>query len=799
MAAPQNGQMSALELSALAGVTPEQLAIIARAMQSGALPLPPLAQPAYLPIKPAQPNTTKRPEVNSISAAGDTDREEGELADEEEEHEHSLEHESARAPPTGPRNKSRPPRGKAMQADAAGQKVTDMPKSSSMQYVRQIADLRDKSLPRAGTGKHGATSNHMTSIDRTQRYAPGPHHRDVSKSARRQKLSEFLHVMFSAGFSQEQLASQVSNPNAFRQMTVALGLHPHASAPDSKPFSPIRGSIDSVRSPEKNVAILPKPVKKSGPVKPTGLDRSAYLAKLQAAKNKKADAVSKPATDKTTTAPKALDATGLSQSFEKAAVTPLKLSSSAKAAKDELLRQRLEAIRAAKVTNVPASLPRKIGPSTYSAPQPMDEHARSVVSAIKNISRAAEYNTLMQEPLPDNVAVPAFGRAAIPMTKSPTTKSAPHTTASVSNVAAVGSNTSTVRSSFSGLPGLFLTSTQQLPKSSQSDVILSSHATSNTPLPEGQFVSGSPAKVPSRNGAGSSVQFPSHSIAAPSVLFGGRDPLDEPMIITVSDDEDDDDVMDISSSDREQSSSELNRDTKSNVAVLHVNPARPGLHRSNTSSSAVTTAPTTPKTDAYNKKIQELEVLKRRLAEIELRKQAKIIGKPDGGVVTSAPPVQDHTPPVEPTLPLLATRSPLVGVATTMDPDAENGPAMQEPAPLPNLDNDATMDEEEQTDDDDDDAMDMSDDATTVSSESVNDEYEPELEFDPPAGLHVQPKVQQSQDDIEASPFADNAVSAGDNIASSTTDAADHQLATHQRSVERQDVSLPSLHDCLSY
>jgi hypothetical protein len=793
MAAPQNGQMSALELSALAGVTPEQLAIIARAMQSGALPLPPLAQPANLPLKSAPIN---RAEAIAISAAGDADREEGELADEQEEHEHTYEHGALRAPPTGPRNKSQPPRGKSVRADALGQSVSDVPKSSSMQHVRQNAHHEGQNTLHTGTGKHGAASNHMTTIDRTHRYPQG-HHRNALKSARRQKLSEFLHVMINAGFSQEQLASQVSNPDALRQMTVALGLHPYAPVSDPNPLPSVTNGIDSVRSSDQSLATHPKSIQKSAPAKPAGLDRSAYLAKLQAAKNKKPDTMPKPTTAKATTTLKALDATKISQPVVKAAIAPPKLSPGAKAAKDELLRQRLEALRAAKLTtpvNLPASLPRKIGPSTYSAPQPVDEHARSVISALTDINKAAEYTALMQGPPPESVAVPAFGKAALPMpaAKSTTGRSAP---SSLPTVSTPGSNTTTVHS---GLPGLFLTPTQQLPKYSQPDAVMPLQGVGKPALPDRQSVLGPPTKPLLRGGGGPQEQSPTHSTAAPSVLFGSRDSIDEQMIITVSDDEDDDDIMDISSSDREQSSSELNHDTRSKVAALHVNPARPGIHRSNTSPSAVTTAPNTPKTNAYNKKLQELEVLKQRLAEIELRKQAKTISKPDSPVVISTPAVQDHVHSVEPALPVLANELPRTDQAPTTATDIQSNPTTQDSAPLPIPDEVATIDEEQQTDDDDDDAMDMSDDATTVSSESVNDEYEPELESDSPAEPRVQPGAQQFQTDVEVTSIADDALSAHDEITPSQMVVADDQSATQQRSDGRQDVSLPFPDGCFS-
>ena len=92
--------------------------------------------------------------------------------------------------------------------------------------------------------------------------------------------------------------------------------------------------------------------------------------------------------------------------------------------------------------------------------------------------------------------------------------------------------------------------------------------------------------------------------------------------------------------------------------------------------------------------------------------------------------------------------------------------------------------------------MDMSDDATTVSSESVNDEYEPELESDSPAEPHAQPEVQQSKNNVNAMPIADDDLSADDEIATSQMVVADHQLATHQRSDGQQDVSLPFRDDC---
>jgi hypothetical protein len=833
MATSQNAQMSALELSALAGVTPEQLAIIARAMQTGALPLPPLGQSGNQTPASTNPNTTKPAIVNGAVAFEDVDREEGEVADEVESHENNRGHEFLHPPPTGPRNTSMTQRCKTARADAVIHTTHEYQKPVAVVHAQQKTVPSDHSSSHGAFGKHGTAVQSMTPIDRKQRYGQA-HRQHASKNAQRQRIGEFLHAMFNAGFSHEQLASQVSNPDALRQVTAAFGFQHFASPPAQKSPSSVDSIGEVTNGHDKPLAMKPNSVKKAVQTKPTTIDRSAYLAKLQAAKNKKADAVSKssvikppiPSSEATKAIQPAQSAkVGAPQRSTVAAANSPKSLPGAKAARDELLRQRLEAIRAAKATTRPslrASLPQKIGPSTYSAAPNADEYARSIISAVSDIGKAAEYNLLAQEPLPDNIVVPAFGN--LPAAKAPAKLNSPAFGTVVSKP--TPSSTKPSRDSnpvypvFSGLPGLFLTQAHQVQKSPQADAG-NQHVPRNTSpagnsimipaanhgqepsvpvvaqVPKETLPNESPLTMPSQNGAHLANQSPTAPVAIPSVHFGSRNPVDEPMIIQVSDDEDDDDIMDISSSDREQDSGEQKGATYSIVTALPANPARPNLHRSNTSSSAVTSTPNTPKNDAYNKKLQELEELKRRLAEIELRKQAKNVSKPDGASVAIAPALDNTISSPDNANPALVSVSQQASETETT-PLAEPEESIvqgSDPSPSPHVADDEDTNAREDSDDEDDDAMDTSDDATTVSSESVNDEYEPELESDSAAESMLDGLPQHSHGDVEVALENSNALSNENNVASPTSQIgnANAQPAAQQQDAQKQDVSLSFL------
>lgn len=389
MAFPPNSQMSALDLSALAGVTPEQLAIIARAMQSGALPFPPPpppsapAHPAYPPsssqatgpIAPARPiavqHQTANPQNGLVSEDIEMGSEEGEVDEDIDTVERSGPPEFLRPPPTGPRNRSTTPRNKVSRTEAR-------------RLASQAANNTSTPRARPAATVEGTGSRHSS-------------------------VGSFLKAMLDAGYSHDQLATQVSNPEAFRKLTSALGLSvgPTSQAV-SNPTPASQVAAQQVNAPKLAVA-----AKKPLPTKPGApKDRSEYLAKLQAAKNKKSELPPNPVKPKPAT-----QATNSPISSPPAQQSSSTAAANAKAAKDELLRKRLEAIMAAKAKkSAVASSEQSAGKQSFATrvePSPVNgsSHGPGAVNldALTNLDYRTPYDS--DGPF-QNVAVPSFAVAS---------------------------------------------------------------------------------------------------------------------------------------------------------------------------------------------------------------------------------------------------------------------------------------------------------------------------------------------------------------------------------------------------
>lgn len=326
----QNGQLPGIDMSALAGVSPDQVALIAHLLQTGALPPPPPPPP---PVPPAQQQASasvasanprqSQPE-NKQEEGSDMDREEGEVEDGEAGNTppQSTPQGFSRAPPTGPRNTATSRR--SSQYDSRQNHRDSSPQS------RRVSNLNARSI----SGKSAA--------------------RSLPEPSREHQAKQLVLTMHKAGFSYEDLVQTAGvDPRPLQRMFKQLGL-PLSSGPhptnggqsasgaslDRDPSRPLHASTAEVSQKPSPVAKAPAPGK---------LDRSAYLAKLQAAKAGKAGPMSAQSASASEVQEQPVAESSTSAKLQPttaASVTVSTASSTSKAVKTELARQRLEAFKA---------------------------------------------------------------------------------------------------------------------------------------------------------------------------------------------------------------------------------------------------------------------------------------------------------------------------------------------------------------------------------------------------------------------------------------------------------------------
>lgn len=401
----QNAQLPGIDMSALAGISPDQVALIARLLQSGALPLPPpppgasaaSVQPPPVPA-PAQPAAEQSSNSTKLQQEDvDMDKEEGEV----EEGEVDI----------------------ATRASAG--------------------NALPKSIPK---GPRNATSRHSSRSEARKRERQNGTSIVIPYKAKERQSQEFVLAMHQAGYSYLQLAEMVDNPQHLRSMFRLLGLpvsSDHRTAAgqpwlqaQSPPSSQTLGKVSTA-----DISQKPAATKPTAPPKPAAkADRSAYLAKLQALKaGKGTPTATQPAAQvrQTSTSP-VVRAPSTQQDAAPPVATPLPTS---KAVKTELARQRLEAFkaeRAAKLQSLANADASPSKPATESIPAsttaPPSKGASPVLS---NEGLGAGLNgiaAILGQPAPSaEVLPPPFPHAG----PAPSSRS------------------------FSGLPGLFMTGAQQ--------------------------------------------------------------------------------------------------------------------------------------------------------------------------------------------------------------------------------------------------------------------------------------------------------------------------------------------------
>ncbi|KAK1092432.1 hypothetical protein LTR48_004357 [Friedmanniomyces endolithicus] len=299
----QNAALPAVPLDVLKGVPPEHVMAIIQALQSGQLTLPPVptgpppsgaatvpatALPLVAPTAPMQPIRKGLQDV-------DMDKEDGEL-EESEEPGAAPDREFLRPPPTGPRKASPNPRERQGRAQAG--------RRASVQTSPR-ASRADTDSQRLQNGKRGISPSGAVRKPSTNGTTRSRHSIDSGAAAR-----AFVLQMHNADYTFEQLAQEIPNKKALMRMYKSLNLPlstevipppaTNTTAPQPLRLESVASSAIALVTKDIPSATLSTPsaslTKRLPPPKPAGPpDRAAYLAKLAAAKNPRVKATAAPA------------------------------------------------------------------------------------------------------------------------------------------------------------------------------------------------------------------------------------------------------------------------------------------------------------------------------------------------------------------------------------------------------------------------------------------------------------------------------------------------------------------------
>ncbi|KAM0712084.1 hypothetical protein Q7P37_011178 [Cladosporium fusiforme] len=621
----QNAQLGGLDLSVLQNISPEQFAVISQLIQAGLFPLPQAQNPvqpsvpAPAPAGPqsAQQNGAAKPqEDNSM----DLDKEEGEWEDGE------VAPQAApaflRPPPTGPRKRSG-------------------------SVHRNGNDKRARRQPSPPRQPKGYDRRRPVERQPSDQVSSPPQSPVRQRRAKHDAAKTFIQAVYNAGFTFDDLAREVGDAKMLKVIFKELNLN--VPAAETRPAQQQTSATAHAPAPAKAVAqntiVTPgkttpgtspvaqptaKPAAKRTPVPkapaPAPVDRSAYLARLQAAKNKKNEA------SPSATAEPPVDQTP----------SPAPVQQPRKATiQTDLIRKRLEALKAEQALKVEQA--RKQEADRLAATSAIAERPKSTGASDSQPESdsflESPNNTALQHQQA-STAIPA----ALPFS-SPQPAITPAQPASFT-------------SQFPGLPGLFMNGgppaaptqvTSVLPDESlpaplpanassftvpvsthpQVDSSSSSRLTSSRSSPHLAFKETAPASEPK---------------SVPSALQSGRatpkhpfnqnkyDSNDDSVIIHVSDEEEselDDDDMD--------ESEDTTLAPAANPPKLSSKPGPlrnfPAQGTSAAASPLTTPGATTPGGTAYQRKLQEIEDMNRRIAEMQ--KQAK---KPKADMKPALPP-----------------------------------------------------------------------------------------------------------------------------------------------------------------
>lgn len=443
--------------------------------------------------------------------------------------------------------------------------------------------------------------------------------------------------MYRAGYAFDDIAREVGDERVLRVLFSDLGLNAPAEKPQPKQsvFAQAREKNQSVSasatpahgSPLSTTVAKPaiKPVAKPVAIAkaPATADRSAYLARLQAAKNKKNEA----SLANTESSPAATPATGQAPQAQAqpppaAPVVPVQTQptpAQPKKAKvqTELIRQRLEALKGEQARRQEAE---RLANAAVAA-----SSVTNVIPGTPSVNPAAP-----QTPARSTNGTPQ--NAQVPGLMSMTATQEPLAAISTQPVPAQASD---FTSQFPGLPGLFMTGTPPqisaappkptapvvAPRSvtapvpavdapSSLDSLMHSEATSSVEADADADSAPYKISIPAKQSVASSGQ------ATPKHPFNQSryDSNDESVIIHVSDEEDSE--IDDLEEDEEFTPAPA---PKSVVPVTKPGPMRnfPAPSISANASAPTTPGATTPGGSAYERKLQEINEMHRRIAEMQ--------------------------------------------------------------------------------------------------------------------------------------------------------------------------------------
>lgn len=740
---PQS-QLPGLDLaSVLQGVTPEQLASIIQLYQAGQIPLPPAQTPrngqapamATPPVPQLNGTANAKPQDEDPMAL---DRSEGEWTDGEAVPQAAPDF--LRPPPTGPRKRS------GSINTRPGYGATDKRAKHQPSPPRQ-PDSYDRRRP----------PGYLTSSP------PRSHARQ--RKTRHDAAKTFILAAYRAGFSFHELDREFGDAKMLQVLFKELGLvvpqtsakprkEPAACVVDTKGAAPIGGSPFNPTKASSAVKLAAKPVVKPAAASkaPETAARAAYLAKLQAVKNKK----HQDSLAKSNASPVEAPIVNQTSSVQQAALVPTVPTKEAEfqqpgkaKVQTDLIRKRLEALK--------------------------EERARK--QKAERLANSAAANATIAPPAQLGVN-PAEYSPSLYLDASPAEPevSASATAKTPQNATPVQPGTAFARpidftSQFPGLPGLFMSGTPiqapynpgppappasdpvAAPINTAVDNTASDDLTSadmSSPAETAAVAPSREASLPGRPAIASSGQ------ATPKHLFNQSkyDSNDDSVIIHISDEEE----------------SELDDEMEDEVAapppaLKSTMPAavKPGPLRnfpvpySANASAPGTPGAMTPGGTAYQRKLQEIDEMHRRIAEMQKKPKAKanvsiapepvalpsvqaaapaqsitasLPGLSSNSTVTFPQPMEQQ--PAETSQQMEVKLAKLQQEADIISEQRQLSQATQSAATtLPNVtsvaENAASAAPSDQEEDDDDDAMDLSSGDDSESDEEVDETGAPSL------------------------------------------------------------------------
>jgi hypothetical protein len=449
---------------------------------------------------------------------------------------------------------------------------------------------------------------------------------DPAQGDKEMQAKAFVLDMLKNGCSFNDILKATGRPQALARMFTQMRL-------EVPPEFSSTNQAQANEKPTTNAPVKrPAPVKPSAPAKP--LDRSEYLARLQAAKNKKAEptnlttAATTNVADKTDVPPKP----GVETIQASSPDVDVKKVTAIANDKNALLRQRLEALRAehaAKQNTPPQPTLCFPQPSPPTDSVPTTTSAQPADSSLKNSGLGAGLET---------VAVRASQMSSFERPQHmPTTLHQDQGTFPTQTILSPPPPTSS--RSLGGLPGLFMfgqSATSQVPPPSQQSLespaavqprntTIPSFQASRIP-PSSQTLAGTPTaspgelNIPRKRPVASDFDYPATKPKRPFGRSRGTSPAEPVVIITSSDEEDDDADDEMDTDNAAPPKSKLATASFRDAAPLRDFPSRPAFHMQPSGQS--TPGASTPGSVTYEQRLKDIEEMKRKIAEKEKRKNA---------------------------------------------------------------------------------------------------------------------------------------------------------------------------------